>query len=53
MKDTLKIAGGVLAALLALDFFAFAAWILSGQIPADSYYFGAITANIIKAILAL
>lgn len=44
---------GVLAFILALDALAFCAWIVSGQHPIDGFYFGAITANIIKALLAL
>jgi len=51
MRESLKIAGGVLLAILAVDFFCFMAWILSGQTPTDGFYFGAITANIIRAIL--
>lgn len=51
--DTLKIIGMALALILALDSFAFALWIMSGQQPVDGFYFGALTANIIKAILAL
>lgn len=50
---TLKYIGIALASILALDFFAFALWIFSGQHPVDGFYAGAITANIIKAILAL
>lgn len=50
---TIKIIGGALAFILALDFFAFLLWIMSGQHPVDGFYAGAITANIIKALLAL
>lgn len=49
---TLKNIGVALAFVLALDFLAFALWIISGQQPVDGFYFGAITANIIKAVLA-
>ncbi len=48
--NNLKIAGGVLLALLAVDFFGFMAWALSGQTPGDSFYIGAITTNIIRAL---
>lgn len=52
MRDTLIIAGGVLLALLAFDALAFFAWVFSGQHPADGFYAGAITANLLKAALA-
>lgn len=51
MKNTLQIIGGALAFILALDFGAFVLWILSGQVPVDGFYMGAITANIIRAII--
>lgn len=38
----------VLASVLALDLFGFIAWFASNQSPADGFYIGAITANIIK-----
>ena len=50
MRNALKIAGTVLLAILAVDFFGFMAWILSGQTPGDSFYIGAITTNIIRAL---
>lgn len=53
MSDIFKVAGGVLLAMLMLDALAFGAWVISGQVPPDSVYAGAITANIIKVILAL
>jgi|LSQX01.1.fsa_nt_gb hypothetical protein len=49
----IKTVGAVALAILMLDALAFFAWVLSGQTPADGFYFGAITANIIKALLAL
>lgn len=51
MKDTLKIIGGTACAILAVDFFGFAAWILSGQMPTDNFYIGTITAHILRVIL--
>lgn len=50
---TLKTIGTALAVILALDFFAFTLWIVSGQHPVDGFYLGAITANIIKTILVI
>ena len=48
MKDTLKIIGGVIAFILMADAFCFMLWIVSGQYPVDGFYFGAITANILR-----
>lgn len=53
MKNTLQTIGGIALALLALDFFGFAAWVLSGQTPADGFYIGTITAHLLKALFAL
>ena len=44
---------GVMLGILLIDAGAFVLWVMSGQYPADSYYLGAITTNIIKAVLAL
>lgn len=51
MKDTLKIIGGVIIAVLVLDAFGFMAWVLSGQLPADDFYIGTITAHVLRAII--
>lgn len=51
MREILKIIGGTLCAILAVDFFGFVAWIASGQIPADNFYIGTITAHILRALL--
>ena len=53
MKNTLNLIGGVITALLLLDAMAFMLWILSGQVPVGSIYFGAITASIVRAFLGL
>lgn len=53
MKETLKIAGTLALLILFIDFCGFVAWVASGQHPADGFYIGAITANILKLILAL
>jgi hypothetical protein len=51
MKDTLKIIGGLMLAVLMLDALCFMAWVASGQHPVDGFYFGAITANILKVFI--
>lgn len=51
MKNIIKIVGGVIGAVLALDAFVFIAWILSGQYPVDDFYIGTITAHILRAII--
>jgi hypothetical protein len=38
-------------AILAADLVGFVAWVASGQTPADGFYIGAITGNIIKLFL--
>jgi len=51
MKSLLKITAGAIATIMAVDFLGFMMWILSSQMPVDGFYVGAITANILKAIL--
>jgi len=51
MKNILKIAGGVITAVLALDILGFIAWVLSGQHPLDNFYIGTITAHVLRAII--
>lgn len=51
MKQAIKIVSTLAIAILALDFIFFVGWVMSGQTPVDGFYFGAITANIIKAII--
>ncbi|MCR4307816.1 MAG: hypothetical protein NUV80_04585 [Candidatus Berkelbacteria bacterium] len=42
---------GALAVVVAVDLFGFMAWIASGQTPADGFYIGRITAEVLRAIL--
>lgn len=49
--EKLKILGIIAIAVVLIDVLGFMAWVWSGQIPADGFYIGAITANIIKAII--
>ena len=51
MKNIIKIVGGVIIAVLALDFLGFTAWVLSGQYPVDDFYIGTITAHVLRAII--
>lgn len=37
--------------IMAIDAMFFFAWVMSGQNPGDGFYFGAITANIIKTFI--
>lgn len=50
MKQAIQTVAVVAIILLALDFVMMIAWGVSGQYPADSFYFGAISRNIIQAI---
>lgn len=36
---------------LVMDFIAFIAWALSGQMPVDSFFLGAVTKSIINIII--
>ena len=47
MKTLATIAGAV----VLFDVLCFMAWALSGQVPQDGFYFGAITAHIVGIIL--
>jgi hypothetical protein len=50
MKKTLKTIGLVLLAILAVDFFGFMAWAMSGQYPLDDFYIGTLTAHVLRAL---
>lgn len=39
------------AMILFIDAMFFMAWIVSGQTPGDEFYFGALTANLLKIII--
>jgi hypothetical protein len=41
----------VVVIYLVIDFIGCMAWGLSGQFPADSFYIGAISRNILQALL--
>ncbi len=49
-KDVIKVIVGVVIVMLLVDFFGYAAWTISGQKPADGFYFGATTAHVIGPI---
>lgn len=40
----------IIAVALVIDFLFFLAWAMSGQMPVDSFYIGAITRNILQAV---
>ncbi len=48
MKKAMKIIGGVIIAILTIDYFCFWAWALSGQHPTDNFFFGTITAHALE-----
>lgn len=50
-REVAEIVAGVLAVVVAVDLFGFMAWIASGQTPADGFYIGRITAEVLRAIL--
>lgn len=47
MRTTAYIIGGV----LIFDALGWMLWALSGQVPQDGFYFGAITAQVVRIIL--
>lgn len=51
MKNAIKIILTVVIVILAIDFLFFVGWVMSGQTPVDGFYFGAITTNILRAII--
>lgn len=51
MKNTLQTIAVIALAIILLDAVCFTAWVASNQRPADGFYAGAITANILKAAL--
>lgn len=51
LSRILGIVAFIAAAIIALDVLGFMAWVASGQVPADGFYLGAITSNIIKCII--
>lgn len=51
MKNILKVAGGVILGILAVDALGFMLWVISGQNPTDDFYIGTITAHVLRAII--
>ncbi len=51
MTHTIKAITATLALILTIDAFGFFAWIMSGQVPADNYYLGTLTAHVLRALL--
>ena len=50
-RKVAEIVAGALGVVVAVDLFGFMAWIASGQTPVDGFYIGAITANVLRAII--
>lgn len=51
MKNAIKITLTVAIVILAIDFIGFVLWAMSGQQPVDGFYVGAITTNVLRAII--
>lgn len=51
MRNILKTAATIAAAILMIDAAGFALWILSSQHPIGNFYIGTITDHILRAIL--
>lgn len=51
MQNIIKYTAGAVAIIATVDVFGFMAWVASGQTPADGFYIGAITANVLRALL--
>lgn len=41
----------LVAGIMIIDFLSFIAWIVSNEIPQGQFYFGSLTANIIKLFI--
>lgn len=50
MKNTIKMIAIVGAVVLAMDFFAFTMWAMSGQHPVDGFYAGRITTEVLRVL---
>lgn len=51
MKDLFSILGATIIVIIGIDFVGFIAWAMSGQIPPDSMFIGAITKSILSLII--
>lgn len=51
MKKTLQTTLALTLTVLAIDFIAFWAWVMSGQYPAGEVYAGTITAHLIAFLV--
>ena len=50
-KEVTRITISLVITVLLLDFIFFTAWLASGQVPADGFYLGRISAEIINFII--
>ena len=53
MKQIINVFFTVMMVALIIDAIAFVSWSLSGQVPVDGFYIGAITKNIIQLVASL
>jgi hypothetical protein len=51
MKNIINVFVYVLGIIILLDMICFCAWVASGQIPQDGFFFGRITKEILAFIL--
>jgi hypothetical protein len=51
MKNLINITLSIVAIIIVIDVLGFMAWAMSGQAPVDGFYVGAITTNILRAII--
>jgi len=50
-KTQMKYIYTLVAGIMIIDFLSFIAWIVSNEIPQGQFYFGSLTANIIKLFI--
>lgn len=53
MTKTLQEISTIIIFILLLDVAGFAAWLLSGQVPVDSFFVGSLTAHALRALLGI
>jgi hypothetical protein len=52
-KTIIYYIAGIVATILLIDFVGFWLWILSGQNPADNWYIGRITTEVLRFFINL
>jgi hypothetical protein len=51
LKSFINTSAIILAFVLLVDFLFFCAWVASNQKPVDDFYFGTITAHVVKLLI--